>query len=107
MLNPSKPIGTFLDEDEAKRRRDEEGWDDQGGAGRGWRRVVASPQPERIVEIDVISQLIDSGVVVICVGGGGIPVVANETGDLYGVAAVIDKDLASPCWHSRSTPICC
>jgi len=95
MLNPSKPIGTFLDEEEAKRRAEEEGWDVIEDAGRGWRRVVASPQPVRIVEIDVIRQLIDSGVVVICVGGGGIPVVADERGHLSGVAAVIDKDLAS------------
>lgn len=95
MLNPSKPIGTFLDEAEAKRRRDEEGWDVIEDAGRGWRRVVASPLPQRIVEIDVIRQLIDAGVIVICVGGGGIPVVADENGDLRGVAAVIDKDLAS------------
>ncbi len=95
MIDPSKPIGTFLDEAEAKRRRDEEGWDVKEDAGRGWRRVVASPQPVRIVEIDVIRQLIDAGVVVICVGGGGIPVVADENGDLHGVAAVIDKDLAS------------
>ena len=63
MVNPSKPIGTFLDEDEAVRRRDEEGWDVVEDAGRGWRRVVASPQPVRIVEIDVIRQLIDAGVV--------------------------------------------
>ena len=95
MLEPSKPIGTFLDEDEAKRREAEEGWNVIEDAGRGWRRVVASPQPKRIVEIDVIRQLMDAGVVVICVGGGGIPVVADENGDLYGVAAVIDKDLAS------------
>jgi carbamate kinase len=95
MLNPSKPIGTFLDEAEAKKRRDDEGWVVVEDAGRGWRRVVASPQPMRIVEIDVIRQLIESGVVVICVGGGGIPVVADENGDLYGVAAVIDKDVAS------------
>jgi carbamate kinase len=95
MISPSKPIGTFLDEDEAKKRRDEEGWVVVEDAGRGWRRVVASPQPKRIVEIDVIRQLIDSGVVVICVGGGGIPVVADESGDLRGVAAVIDKDVAS------------
>jgi carbamate kinase len=95
MLNPSKPIGTFLDEPEARKRQDEEGWVVVEDAGRGWRRVVASPQPKRIVEIDVIRQLIDSGVIVICVGGGGIPVVADEDGDLHGVAAVIDKDLAS------------
>jgi len=95
MLNPSKPIGTFLDEDEAKRRRDEEGWSIKEDAGRGWRRVVASPEPVRIVEIDVIRKLLDAGVVVICVGGGGIPVVADENGDLSGVAAVIDKDVAS------------
>ena len=95
MLSPSKPIGTFLDEDEAKRRRDEEGWSIKEDAGRGWRRVVASPEPVRIVEIDVIRKLIDAGVVVICVGGGGIPVVADENGDLSGVAAVIDKDMAS------------
>lgn len=95
MLNPSKPIGTFLDEAEARKRQAEEGWSVVEDAGRGWRRVVASPQPKRIVEIDVIRQLIDSGVTVICVGGGGIPVVADENGDLSGVAAVIDKDLAS------------
>ena len=95
MINPSKPIGTFLDEAEAIKRRDEEGWVVVEDAGRGWRRVVASPQPKRIVEIDVIRQLVDSGVVVICVGGGGIPVVADDAGDLHGVAAVIDKDVAS------------
>jgi carbamate kinase len=95
MINPSKPIGTFLDEPEARKRQDEEGWVVVEDAGRGWRRVVASPQPKRIVEIGVIRQLIDSGVIVICVGGGGIPVVADESGDLHGVAAVIDKDLAS------------
>ena len=95
MLNPSKPIGTFLDEAEAKKRQEDEGWVVAEDAGRGWRRMVASPQPQRIVEIDVIRQLMNSGVVVICVGGGGIPVVADEKGDLHGVAAVIDKDLAS------------
>ncbi len=95
MINPSKPIGTFLEEAEAKQRQEDEGWVVMEDAGRGWRRMVASPQPKRIVEIDVIRQLMDAGVVVICVGGGGIPVVADEKGDLYGVAAVIDKDLAS------------
>jgi carbamate kinase len=93
--NPSKPIGSFMDEAEAKRRRDEEGWDIREDAGRGWRRVVASPKPMRIVELDVIKDLLDAGVVTIAVGGGGIPVVSNAAGDLEGIAAVIDKDLAS------------
>ena len=92
---PSKPIGSFMDEAEAKRRRDEEGWDIKEDAGRGWRRVVASPAPMRIVELDVIKQLLDAGVATIAVGGGGIPVVTNDKGDLEGIAAVIDKDLAS------------
>ena len=93
--SPSKPIGSFMEEAEAKRRRDEEGWDIKEDAGRGWRRVVASPAPMRIVELDVIKQLLDAGVATIAVGGGGIPVITNENGDLEGIAAVIDKDLAS------------
>jgi len=93
--NPSKPIGSFMEEDEAMRRRDEEGWDVAEDAGRGWRRVVASPAPKRVVEIDVVRQLLDAGVAVITVGGGGIPVIADEDGNLSGIAAVIDKDLAS------------
>jgi len=93
--NASKPIGSFMGEEEAMRRRDEEGWDVREDAGRGWRRVVASPQPKRIVELDVIRNLLDAGVVTIAVGGGGIPVVENDKGDLEGIAAVIDKDLAS------------
>jgi carbamate kinase len=92
---PAKPIGSFMEEDEAMRRRDEEGWDVLEDAGRGWRRVVASPQPMRIIELDVIRNLLDAGVVTIAVGGGGIPVVENAEGDLEGIAAVIDKDLAS------------
>ena len=92
---PSKPIGSFMDEAEAKRRQDEEGWDIKEDAGRGWRRVVASPAPMRIVELDVIEQLLNAGVVTIAVGGGGIPVITNDAGDLEGIAAVIDKDLAS------------
>lgn len=93
--SPAKPIGSFMEEDEAVRRRDEEGWDVLEDAGRGWRRVVASPKPMRIIELDVIRSLLDAGVVTIAVGGGGIPVVKNEDGDLEGIAAVIDKDLAS------------
>ncbi len=92
--NPSKPIGSFMDESTALRRRDEEGWSVVEDAGRGWRRVVASPVPMRIVEEDAIRSLVDAGFVVISVGGGGIPVVANAEGNLEGVAAVIDKDLA-------------
>jgi carbamate kinase len=93
--NPSKPIGSFMGEEEAMRRRDEDGWDVREDSGRGWRRVVASPQPKRIVELEVIKDLLDAGVATIAVGGGGIPVVTNEKGDLEGIAAVIDKDLAS------------
>jgi carbamate kinase len=93
--NPSKPVGSFLGEADAKRHEANEGWDVVEDAGRGWRRVVASPEPRRIVEIDVVRHLLDAGVVVITVGGGGIPVVADAEGDLHGVAAVIDKDLAS------------
>lgn len=93
--SPSKPIGSFLDESEAAHRRDEEGWNVVEDAGRGWRRIVASPAPKRIVEIDVVRMLLDAGVIVITVGGGGIPVVADVEGDLHGVPAVIDKDLAS------------
>lgn len=93
--NPTKPIGSFMDEEHAKRRRAEEGWDVVEDAGRGWRRVVASPIPVRIVEEAAVKQLLDAGIVVITVGGGGIPVVADEKGDLQGIAAVIDKDFAS------------
>jgi carbamate kinase len=92
--NPTKPIGSFMDEAQAQRRR-EEGWAVVEDAGRGWRRVVPSPLPQRIVEVDIIKQLIAAGVIVIAVGGGGIPVVADEAGNLKGIAAVIDKDYAS------------
>jgi len=91
--HPTKPIGSFMDEAIALRRRDEDGWAVIEDAGRGWRRVVPSPAPLRIVEEAAIRSLIESGFVVISVGGGGIPVVADENGDLAGVAAVIDKDL--------------
>ena len=91
---PSKPIGSFMDEADAMRRR-AEGWAVVEDAGRGWRRVVASPQPKRIVEIDAIRRLMADGFILIAVGGGGIPVVADADGNLRGVAAVIDKDLAS------------
>jgi carbamate kinase len=92
---PSKPIGSFMDEPQAISRRDIEGWDVLEDAGRGWRRVVASPRPVRIVEEPAVKRLIEAGIVVVAVGGGGIPVVADENGNLRGVAAVIDKDFAS------------
>lgn len=92
--NPSKPIGPFYTMEEAERKKEEEGWDIVEDANRGWRRVVASPIPKRVVEADAIKVLLDSGCVVIGVGGGGIPVVETEDG-LKGVEAVIDKDHAS------------
>ena len=92
--NPTKPIGPFYTKEEADKLKLEKGYDIVEDAGRGYRRVVASPRPVKIVEIDSVKSLIDSGAVVITVGGGGIPVV-EEAGKLTGVAAVIDKDLAS------------
>jgi carbamate kinase len=92
---PSKPIGTFMDEARAKARQERDGWAVREDAGRGWRRVVASPRPLRIVEERAVKALLREDFVVITVGGGGIPVVADEHGDLHGVAAVIDKDFAS------------
>lgn len=92
---PTKPIGSFLDAEEAAQRRRDEGWDVAEDADRGWRRVVASPRPRRILELDAIRRLLDDGFVVIAVGGGGIPVVVDPDGTLRGVAAVIDKDHAA------------
>lgn len=92
--NPTKPIGPFYTEDEAKKLMTEKGYTMKEDAGRGWRRVVASPVPKRIAEIDSVRRLWDTTIVVTA-GGGGIPVVENEDGSLTGVAAVIDKDLAA------------
>jgi carbamate kinase len=93
--NPSKPIGGFMDEPEAKKRAAELGWTVVEDAGRGWRRVVASPIPQKVVEVEAVKALINAGVITITVGGGGIPVIENEDGTFEGVAAVIDKDYAS------------
>jgi carbamate kinase len=93
--DPSKPIGSYMDAEQAERRREQDGWSVVEDAGRGWRRVVPSPAPRRIVEEGVIRDLLNAGVVVIAVGGGGIPVVADAEGNLRGIAAVIDKDHAS------------
>jgi carbamate kinase len=92
--NPTKGIGGFTDEDEA-REFEKDGWQVIEDAGRGWRRVIASPIPLRIVELDAISTLVESGFVVIAVGGGGIPVIEDEEGNLEGTRAVIDKDRAT------------
>jgi carbamate kinase len=93
--DPSKPIGSFMDEVVAKERKNENGWAIVEDAGRGWRRVVPSPLPIEIMEQDAIQSLLEAGFVVISVGGGGIPVVYDEQGELMGVEAVIDKDFAS------------
>lgn len=93
--NPSKPIGGFMDADEAKRRQEEQGWSIVEDAGRGWRRVVASPMPGEIVELETVETLLERGIVTITVGGGGIPVVDPGDGNYRGIAAVIDKDYAS------------
>lgn len=92
---PSKPIGPFFDETEARRRESEEGWETVEDSGRGWRRVVASPKPKEIVELEAIRAMLAAGYVVVAAGGGGIPVVSDENGIFEGIAAVIDKDLAS------------
>ncbi len=92
--NPSKGIGGFATEDEVQPFI-EAGWTVKEDAGRGWRRVIASPKPKEIIESKAIKQLIDSGFVVVAIGGGGIPVIRTEHGDLQGTRAVIDKDWAS------------
>ena len=91
---PTKPIGAFYSEEEAKKLAEEKGYVMKEDAGRGWRRVVASPMPKKIIEIEAVKELWDTTIVV-TVGGGGIPVIEKEDGSLEGVAAVIDKDLAA------------
>ena len=92
--NPTKPIGGFCTEEEAHRLEAEKGYTMKEDAGRGWRRVVASPLSQRIVEIDAVKLLWEHAIVITC-GGGGIPVAENADGTLEGVAAVIDKDFAA------------
>lgn len=95
--HPTKPIGAFMTEEEAKKLRDEKGIDVMEDAGRGWRQVVASPKPTEIVEIETVRTLMNAGHAVIAAGGGGIPVIRQENYHLKGVPAVIDKDFASEC----------
>ncbi|MDG4892217.1 carbamate kinase [Mesorhizobium sp. WSM4976] len=92
--HPTKPIGPVYDEATARRLAGERGWT-VAPDGEKWRRVVPSPRPLDILEVSVISYLVEHGVVVICTGGGGVPVIARDDGSMIGVEAVIDKDLAS------------
>lgn len=93
--NLSKPVGMFYSKEEAEEIAKEKGFTFVEDAGRGYRRVVASPQPKKIVELETVKKLVDQGTIVITVGGGGIPVIEDENGKLTGVAAVIDKDKSS------------
>jgi carbamate kinase len=91
---PTKPIGPFLSEEEAREHAANRGWTVGEDAGRGYRRLVASPRPQGIVELDAVRALVDQGMIVVAAGGGGVPVVAEGTG-YRGIDAVIDKDLAA------------
>jgi carbamate kinase len=93
--DPTKPIGSPMDEITASKRAADLGWQVKEDTGRGWRRVVPSPRPKAIVDLDVISHLVDADYVVIACGGGGIPVIEDEQGSIHGIEAVIDKDFAS------------
>lgn len=93
--HPTKPIGAFMAKEEAEKMAREKGWSVVEDAGRGWRQVVASPQPMAVVELTTIKTLAEAGSVVIACGGGGIPVIATNRHHLKGAAAVIDKDFAS------------
>ncbi len=94
--NPTKPIGTFCEDEKAKKiAKDHPDWKMVFDAGRGYRRVVPSPKPVEIIEMDMVKELVKSNYSVIAVGGGGIPVIENKDGTLEGVSAVIDKDFAS------------
>jgi carbamate kinase len=93
--NPSKPIGSFMDAATATEHREQDGWSIVEDAGRGFRRVVASPVPKEILELEAIRLLVNNDIMVVAVGGGGIPVVKEPDGTLVGAEAVIDKDLAT------------
>jgi len=93
--SPSKPVGPFYSEKRARELSIEQGWAMRDDAGRGWRRVVPSPEPREIVQLAAIARALEDGALVVCGGGGGIPVIRHRDGSLHGVEAVIDKDLAA------------
>ena len=93
--NPTKPIGPFMSETEARQHADEDGWAIAEDAGRGWRRIVPSPRPLEIIELPTIRDMLDAGTLVVAAGGGGIPVIRKADGSLRPRPAVIDKDAAS------------
>ena len=93
--HPTKPVGRFFSEAEATKMSHATGWTFAPDSGRGWRRVVASPKPRRILDLKTIDTLMDAGVIPIACGGGGVPVIENELGHWAGIPAVIDKDLTS------------
>ncbi|WP_077615447.1 carbamate kinase [Caenibacillus caldisaponilyticus] len=93
--NPTKPIGPFYTEEEAREIMKEKGYIFKEDSGRGWRRVVPSPRPVDIIEKDIIDDMVNAGHIVICAGGGGIPVIRREDGSFEGIEAVIDKDLGA------------
>ena len=95
LQKPNKPIGSFMTQDQAEAHRVKDGWSLVEDSGRGWRRVVASPAPRAVLELEPVRRLLDAGCVVVAAGGGGIAVVEDADGQLSGVAAIIDKDLAS------------
>ncbi len=99
--DPQKPVGLFYDEATARTRMHERGWTMREDAGRGWRRVVPSPRPQRIVELDVVKLLVADGATVIACGGGGVPIRRDPDGHLRGVEAVIDKDHTSALLATR------
>lgn len=91
--NPTKPVGKFFTEEDALEMARRTGWTFAPDSGRGWRRMVASPKPQKILDLHTIDALLDAGVLPIACGGGGVPVVVRDNGHLQGVPAVIDKDL--------------
>ncbi len=104
--HPSKPIGSFMDEATARLRAEQEGWHVHEDAGRGWRRVVPSPEPLAIVELEAVRTLVAAGFVVTAVGGGGIPVVRDEAGELRGSKRSSTRMPPRRCSPSNSAPIC-